>query len=87
MHFCHVSSQWMKCDATILSPRANRKNQQWKYLNSPLPKKYKAVHMSIDSHDDFLLRLWGPLLVYFLEHGATFNAKRYADMLQYCNMP
>ena len=58
-------------------------SQQWKYLNSPSPKKSKAVHTSTGKvMMTFLFNCRGPLLVDFLEHGTTINVKHYADTLQ-----
>ena len=46
------------------------------------PKKSKAVHKSTDKvMITFFFDCRGPLLVIFLEHGATINAKHYVDTL------
>ncbi|KAG8237736.1 hypothetical protein J437_LFUL016675 [Ladona fulva] len=62
---------------------SKQQSQQWKHLNSPRPKKSKAVHMSSGKvMMTFFFDFRGPLLVEFLEHGATINAKHYAGRLQ-----
>ncbi|PNF24291.1 hypothetical protein B7P43_G13588, partial [Cryptotermes secundus] len=64
-------------------PNSKRQSQQWKHVNSPPPKKSKAVHTSSGkvmtmTFFDFKC----PLLVEFLEHGNTISAQPYEDTLQ-----
>lgn len=78
--YAFLSSPGTKRGVTILSPRANGKANSG---NSPPPKKSKAVHTSSGKvMMTFFFDCKGPLLVNFLEHGATINAKRYKDTLQ-----
>ena len=64
-------------------PESKRQSQQWKHLNSPPPKKSEAVHTSTGKVMlTFFFECRGPLLVDFLERGATINVKCYADTLQ-----
>ncbi|KAJ4447223.1 hypothetical protein ANN_09226 [Periplaneta americana] len=59
-------------------PESKRQSQQWKHMDSPPPKKSKAMHTSSGKVMlTFFFDSRGPLLVEFLEHGATINAQRY----------
>ncbi|PNF29904.1 hypothetical protein B7P43_G07269, partial [Cryptotermes secundus] len=64
-------------------PESKRQSQQWKHVNSPPPKKSKALHTSSDKvMMTFFFDCKGPLLVEFLEHGATISAQRCDDTLR-----
>ncbi|PNF14668.1 hypothetical protein B7P43_G11440 [Cryptotermes secundus] len=64
-------------------PERKRQSQQWKHVNSPPPNKSKAGHTSSGKvMMTFFFDCKGPLLVEFLEHGATISAQRYEDTLQ-----
>ena len=66
-----------------LDPENKLQNQQWKLFNSPPLKKSKAVRTSTGKVIvTFFFDCRGPLLVDFLERGATGNAKFCADTLQ-----
>jgi histone-lysine N-methyltransferase SETMAR len=66
-------------------PESKRQSEQWKHVNSPPPKKSKAVHNFLKVMMMFFFDGKGPLLVEFLEfleHGFTISALRYEDTLQ-----
>ena len=64
-------------------PDIKRHSQQWKLLDSLPPEKFKAVSRSTGKvMMTSFLDCRGPLLVDFLERGATIHAKRCTDTLQ-----
>lgn len=70
-----------KVGATSLSPNRNRKvcNEQ---ADSPPPKKFKILHIITGEVKLlFFFDSRSPLLVDFLEHGATVNAQWYLETL------
>ncbi|PNF26278.1 hypothetical protein B7P43_G02687, partial [Cryptotermes secundus] len=64
-------------------PQSKRQSQQWKHVNSPPPKKSKAVCTSSGKvMMTFFFDCKGPLLVKFLDRGATISPQCYEDTLQ-----
>ena len=83
MRFSHVSSQGTKGGATILIPRANGKANNGNTSVLPRQRNPKPVHKCTGKVTmTFFFDCMGPLLVDFLERGATINAKCNADTLQ-----
>ncbi|KAF8794948.1 hypothetical protein HNY73_002857 [Argiope bruennichi] len=66
-------------------PESRRQSQQWKHMDSPPPKKSKAVHASSGIvMMTFLFDCEGPLLIEFQENGATINAQWIAKLQGCC---
>lgn len=62
-------------------PETRRQSLQWKHLNSPPPKKAKAVISSGKVLLTFFFDRQGPLLIEFAKRGETINSSRYCATL------
>lgn len=58
-------------------PETRRQSLQWKHLNSPPPKKAKAVISAGKVLLTFFFDRQGPLLIEFAKRGETINGARY----------